>query len=355
MTKYLLQNPYAKMSLSAIDTFLSLFFHPQKNPLPCPKKLLLCNGAHLGDCILTTALLPALKEAYPDLKIGMLVGSWSQPIVENHPLIDRTHFVDHWKLNRSSLTLAQKIAHYRKTKKKVLPELSDYDTAVDCYFHFPNNAPLLYQAKIPTRIGFISAGFGPLLTHPHPWPFRQESVVNSFATLLPSLRQSLLKPTLFPHKNSPYNDYCVIHMGTGDPARKWPLEKWKELTAKLKQKLIFTGQGRQEWDDIEEVIANRPSCLNLCNKLNFCELVSIIAGADLLISVETAAGHIASAVDTPSVLLYATYPPTLWAPYSPKATVISMKDGIKQIDVEQVYQNVVRLKSDQTSSHFASF
>lgn len=343
MTKYLLQNIAAKNALTVIDSFLGFFFKPQKNPPSPPKKLLLCNGAHLGDCILTTSLLPALKKTYPDLKIGMLVGSWSKAVVENHPLVDQIHTCDHWKLNRSPLSLTKKLASYRKSKAKALLEIVDYDTAIDCNFHFPNFAHLLFKAKIPTRIGFTSAGFGPFLTHPKPWTFSKESVVTSFATLLPPHDSTFLKPTLPKRATSPYKDYIVVHMGSGSPLKDWPLNKWKELCQKLEKKIIFTGRGKKESEAIAYVAGELPQAINLCDQLDFNAFVAVIAEADLLISVDTSAGHIAAAFDVPSVLIYpGIHPPTLWAPFSPYATIVtSQLKCIQQIDVETVYKRVI--------------
>lgn len=69
--EYPIQNKPAKHLLSLVDRFLSPFSKVPK-PIPPPKKLLLCNGTHLGDVILTTSLLPPLKSAYPDLQIDIL-------------------------------------------------------------------------------------------------------------------------------------------------------------------------------------------------------------------------------------------------------------------------------------------
>ncbi len=54
---------------------------------PAPR-ILLIRPDHLGDLVLTTPVLNALKEHAPDAHITMLVGPWSREIVARHPAID---------------------------------------------------------------------------------------------------------------------------------------------------------------------------------------------------------------------------------------------------------------------------
>src|SRR5579864_9028118 len=64
-----------------------------------PTRILLLNGAHIGDVVIASSVIPILRSAYPDAEIGMLVGTWSQMVVNNHPELTYTHYVDHWRLN----------------------------------------------------------------------------------------------------------------------------------------------------------------------------------------------------------------------------------------------------------------
>src|SRR5690242_12990512 len=66
-----------------------------------PKRILVVNGAHVGDVVMSTAVLGALRSAYPASEIGFVAGSWSKMVVTNHPMVDFVHVVDHWKMNRS--------------------------------------------------------------------------------------------------------------------------------------------------------------------------------------------------------------------------------------------------------------
>ena len=185
--KYLVQNPLANAFLRCVDFLLSSFPRKRNTPIPqMPKSILVSNLAHMGDVLIMTSFLAVLKRLIPDVKIGVVVGSWSLPLVKNHPCIDRIHIVDHWKLNRSSAPKWKKIVHYFKTKKTAVHEIRNekYPIAIDSYSFFPNSIPLLWQAGIPVRIGYISGGFGPLLTHPIPWKRLNQHLIHYYKPFL---------------------------------------------------------------------------------------------------------------------------------------------------------------------------
>src|SRR5258708_8212074 len=56
---------------------------PGANP-----RILLLRPDHLGDLVMTTPVLDALREHAPDARITMMVGPWSREVVARHPAID---------------------------------------------------------------------------------------------------------------------------------------------------------------------------------------------------------------------------------------------------------------------------
>lgn len=329
--KYPIHNKLAYFFIACTDWLLKRCVAKKNSPISIPQRILICNTAHLGDVILTTTLLPVLRKVLPHAHISMLVGSWSQPLVENHPLLNDFHLIDHWKTSRRKELMIVKIARYLIMRRKVRKELRRYEVAIDCGLHFPNMAPLLRSARVPTRIGFASAGFGPLLTHALPWnPLNNRSVVEAFVSMLELLPiqvdHKLLFPTIPVSLPNPQT-YIVIHMGSGNAYRNWPESNWKTLAHRLAQEgkhLLFTGIGEEENQAIECVIAHLPQAENLCGKLSWQQFTTTIQNAALLIATETSAGHIASAVCTPAVLLYTgIHPINLWKPHGNKQTILT--------------------------------
>lgn len=382
--KYLIRNRLANYLLTLFDFVLSIsvgLFIKKRRKISPPSSILLSNPAHLGDIIMSTAILPVLKKAFPGIKIGIVVGSWAKMVIQGHPGIDFVHTVDHWKANRTALPFHRKFLHYRKTLKKALKEIKalHYDVSVDLCYYFPNLSPLMWRAKIPTRIGYITAGCAALLTHPRAWIYKEQSVADYFFDLLSiigplhALRQEM-RTSLPPIRTNSSLDisYFIIHMGSGNPVKEWPLEKWRELTIKLVQKrflIMFTGKGEKEQRAIEEVTKGLPNTRNLCDDLSWEEFVALITNAELLIGVDTSAGHIAGAVNTPTVLIYSGINPLIhFSPYSKITKILThpvpclpcfrmrgcpSTACVRKLSVETVYDTVLesrRCISSQSSS-----
>ena len=79
-----------------IDRILSIFVR-KKECKGCnfsfpPKRILLVNFGHLGDLVISSQLLPAIKGKYPQAKIGFLVGIWASQVLHGHPDIEWLHW-----------------------------------------------------------------------------------------------------------------------------------------------------------------------------------------------------------------------------------------------------------------------
>ncbi|MDQ2799897.1 MAG: hypothetical protein M3Y13_09665, partial [Armatimonadota bacterium] len=156
------------LAMQAADTLLSVCRPLRARPaaIAPPRRLLISNFAHLGDLVVATSLLPVLKSAFPECRIGFLIGSWSEPVLRGHPLVDDIHILDHWAASRTAAPRMEKLRRYRRTRRQALGEVraAGYDAALDLCWTFPNTLPFLWQARIPTRIGYVSGAFGPLAT-----------------------------------------------------------------------------------------------------------------------------------------------------------------------------------------------
>lgn len=327
--RYFMHNKAAKVTLMMLDFFFSFIFFQKKKDLPLPKKILLSHPGHIGDAVLMTSLLKPLKHHFPKIKIGVVVGSHSRMVVDGHPDIDWIHTVDHFKLNRSS---GKRLLTHFKTRKKALKEIKEigYDISVDCNFHFPSLSPLFWRARIPCRLGYKSAGFSPFLTHKYLWENINQSAAYFFLSLLKAIPTFIwdiaLKPSLhIKHEtlHLPKQSYVIVHMGSGNKIKEWPLKKWGEFLKKLEgEKIVFTGRGAKENKDILSLM--KPGRINLCNQLSWDEWLSLIKNAKRVFGVDTSIGHISAAFDTPATLLFTgIYPARLWAPLSENIKVIS--------------------------------
>jgi ADP-heptose:LPS heptosyltransferase len=312
---------------SAVEPRPSEYLRACHPAVPEPRRILLANGAHFGDVFLSLSLLPALRSAFPGARIGFLCGTWARRLLERHPRVAWLHHVDHWKLNRSDLPLLEKLRHYQRTRRQALREIrrKRYDVAIDLYYYFPSSIPLLWQAGIPCRIGYTSGGFGPLLSHGLDWTPADRHVTDYQADLLRVVGVSerhleKMDAPLVPEEQNlprdvvdelrrigvPPRGFVVFHMGTAAAVKEWPSEQWRQLARHITadgHALVFTGTAGRERRHSEQVGVGLAACVNLCGRLAWNELISLIRPAQLLVGVDSVAGHVAAAVGTPCITI----------------------------------------------------
>lgn len=293
-----------------------------------PRRILLLNGLHIGDVIIATSIIPVLRRAYPNAQIGFLTGSWSQMVVTNHPDISFTHQLDHWKIDRGPLKRFRKLFRYWTMRSAVLEEIRalHYDVAISLFTNHPDFLDLTWQAGIPVRIGFSESIFAGLATalvdEPNGDFITHGERLGETLRALP-IDPALLKlrsPSLPPDSPSALKEaakvigqpqlhdarYCIIHMGSGATVRELPISFWRELAAELSQRLIvvFTGRGNREDANIERTTTGLDNCINACNQVSWEAFVALVRHAQVLYGVESMAGHLAGALNTPCAVVY---------------------------------------------------
>jgi ADP-heptose:LPS heptosyltransferase len=115
-------------------------------------------------------------------------------------------------------------------------------------------------------------------------------------------------------------DYVVVHPGASVPARAWAPERCAELVALLAdegRRVVVTGSRDER--ALTARVAGRPrtEVLNLGGETTFAELAEVLAGADAVVVGNTGPAHLAAAVGTPVVSLFApTVPAVRWRPWN---------------------------------------
>lgn len=299
--------------------------------------ILLNNGAHFGDVLLSLRLVSYIKKAHPNAKIGMAIGSWTLPMVKDCEDIDEIYILDHWKLNRAKKSIVEKIKQYIATRKTALAQIKKdrYTVAIDFFSRYPTTALLFFQAKIPGRVGYTAGGGAPLLTHPFEWYEEDRHIIEYQADLLrgtgipvQTLEQSAVNfryakkdEDLLSGYGLSAGTYMVCHIGSGEPTREWQKDKWTQLVKILAhgtKTLVFTGAGEREEATIRWILdaADCPNILSLCGRLSVCELIQVIKSAKMFIGCESFAGHIAAMCKTPQIsIMHGATRLSQWQPF----------------------------------------
>ncbi|GGO01148.1 glycosyl transferase [Microbispora rosea subsp. aerata] len=120
--------------------------------------------------------------------------------------------------------------------------------------------------------------------------------------------------------------YVVVHPGTTAPARAWPAERWAETVGALLaegERVVVTGSpGERALTAV--VSGSAPgSAIDLGGATTFAELAAVLAGARAVVAANTGPAHLAAAVGTPVVSLFApVVPAARWAPYGVPTVVL---------------------------------
>ena len=113
--------------------------------------------------------------------------------------------------------------------------------------------------------------------------------------------------------------YVVVHPGTSVPARAWAPERHRELVAALAGAgghVAVTGAPAERPLTAMVAGAPRAEVRDLGGRTTLGELAGVLAGADAVVVGNTGPAHLAAAVGTPVVSLFApTVPAVRWRPW----------------------------------------
>jgi ADP-heptose:LPS heptosyltransferase len=345
--KYLVRKRYVAAGLRAIDLACAIFARRASSSASHKGEnltsIVFSQCGHFGDLIMTLPTLRWVRQNRPQMRIGLIVGSWAKPMIGGiSALYDACYVADHFMLNRSNRPLKEKLAQHRQSWTTAAAQIrkDGYDAAVDCYPFIQNSIPLLYSADIPVRAGFTSGGFGPLLTHKSQWVrsptrpyvdyprdllrlvFDDRSLDAPFQAYYPPQPTTLKRPK---------RPYVVIQTGAGSPIREWPEDRWITLCRELATRghfVVLAGAGQRESQRAGRIAAALPpsKVLDLCDRLSWDEFVDLIAGAAYVMCLDSSTSHVAAAFRIPAtVIMPGINEPKLFAPANDRASILKFK------------------------------
>lgn len=304
------------------------------------KKVLAVRLDNLGDVLVTTPALRAIKTSLPEAELTLLASSIGAQVARLNPDIDDVivydaPWMDPWhKLPQNSQREQQMIAAIRERQ---------FDGAIifTSYHQSPLPAAYLcYLADIPLRVAASIDGPGSLLTTRHKHPQRMMHEVERGLDLVgaiglqtgdldlvlqvPEEARLHLAQRLSAEGIDSQRPLIVVHPGCSMPARTYPWEMYAQVVNLLVQQLeavvALTG-AKDEEALVEEVFHElhpeaRKVSFACAGKLTFPEFCALIETADMTITNNTGPMHISAALKTPVVALFAlTNPPEQWGPW----------------------------------------
>ena len=293
----------------------------------------------IGDVVLTTPAIRALRDTYPKARLSYLVEPLSAPVVQRNPHLDEVIVAaapDAPRRLRDDLRLGFDLRRRR------------FDLAID--FHGgPRSSWFTWASRAPQRIGYDVAGRAWMYTTrvPRPRALRaRHSVLNQWDLLEPlgiPQPSSRTHPTEFvpdPDAAGAVESWLrasglgedhrlvIVHVGARIAFRRWPPERFAETIDAIARAdartrfAVIAGPGE---DTAERVVAAtrsrlpasmRPAVLDP-RTWTLDEIHALSARAAVYIGCDTGPAHIAGTTAVPIVALYGPTLPETWAPWRP--------------------------------------
>jgi ADP-heptose:LPS heptosyltransferase len=306
-------------------------------------KILLIRLRLIGDVVLTTPAIRAIRQAFPDAQITYVVERYAAPVVQDNPHLDRVLVIPPatgWPRLTQDFTLAQQLRHER------------FDLVVD--FHGgPRGSWLAWASGAPVRVGYAVKGRSWMysVVVPRPRELRPRHSVENQWDLLPWVAPVLARPPdptrdrvemreapdaasaltrrLAALGIAPGHRLIVIHVSAGNPFRRWPAEAFVELVARLgaagQDRRIILTSGPSEADAAKRISSAARALLGTGldvtviagEDFTLPELRSLIGRAALFIGGDTGPLHVAATTDVPILGIYGPTLPVRSAPWRP--------------------------------------
>jgi heptosyltransferase-2 len=305
------------------------------------KRILIVRTDRIGDVLLSTPAIKALRDKYPHAYIAMMVAPYAKDIVDGNPYLDEVIIYDKDNLHKR---WRDTIRFSRNLKKK------RFDLSI--VLHPTNRVHLItFLAGIPKRLGY-DRKLGFLLTdrikHEKQLGKQHESeyVLDMLRPLgISNARLELYMPIKKEAENWveqkfklegiwPKDKILAIHPAASCPSKVWSAARFAQacdvLADKYKLKVILIS-GPNDADKALEVASHmRNRCINFAGKTTVSELASLLKRCSLFISNDSGPVHIASAVSTPVISIFgrnqAGLSPLRWSP-------LGLKDKILHKDI----------------------
>ncbi len=315
-----------------------------------PRRIVLILPCCIGDVVLATATLQALRRGYPQAQITWAVGSWSKGVVEHHPLLDAV-------LDTGPAALPVKsISGFARFVQQL--RAGQFDLAVSLV-RSPLMSLAVLLSGIPQRAGLDSAGRGfgyNLRVTIDPGERRREAEI--YLEVARALRlevsdcwanvpvhdvdlrrvQAILEPSPESASGFKGNDwgtrhrFIVIHPGGGrNPGmvmdtKRWPPGHFAALANRLAEHLeaqvvVVGGPGDAALVKAVTDQLHVP-CQALAGQLTFDELAALASLSLVYIGNDTGMTHLAAATGAPAVMILGPSDPARYAPFTPNSLAL---------------------------------
>ncbi len=281
----------------------------------------------IGDAILTAPALAGLRKAVPEARVELILSGAACGLAELfRGTVAGVHCMHQGKWN---------VGIWRKALS------GKWDAVLD-FSGTDRSASLGLVTRAPVRLGYQKDARNKLrlrawshlctakVRELHTVDFHH-ALVNSFLELHSLKSHPVMDPGHL--YQAPVNlpplpaKYAVVHPGTARTEKYWPAANWirvvEELQGRHQLPVVLTGTADpEEAAHLQEILSQSLVYANLAGQLSLTELAAVISQANLVMGVDSAAMHLASAYRRPQIALFGPTNPYHWRPRHDKARVV---------------------------------
>ncbi len=299
-------------------------------------KILLLQLKRIGDLILTTPAVAALRDSFPDAQLTIAVSSECADLLPAISNIDRTLLAQR---NPRDLALFFSVAGRR----------------FDCCIDFTRNDRSAFLAllsgarrrvvsyrvreKSKTRerayTDFVSVRMRDTHTIDYNLALLGPLGARTAASRVPHLQLAQMayeKADALRRDWKITRPYVILHPGSARREKLWEPEQWAEVIDHFGRNndidlVLTSGSSLNEQAHIAAIKNKVQQIIDLSGKTNVLTLAALIGHARLLVTVDSAPMHLAAATRTPQVALFGPTNPFHWRPRESPALILQGKSA----------------------------
>ncbi|HEX5886985.1 MAG TPA: glycosyltransferase family 9 protein, partial [Pyrinomonadaceae bacterium] len=298
------------------------------------RKVLFVRLRSIGDTVLATPSIFALKRFLPNVEVHILVEDWVAPLLDNHPHLDKVVV-----LERGGLVARTRVARELRS--------AGYDVVYN--LHGGTTATFLTRATgARHRVGFKTYQYAQLHNHQAPSPLllwgqqkthsveqqlalpgwtgvpvtdRPRTQLGVSAGAAQSIEERLDAGNLADRK------IALIHPAAAFATKQWATENFARVVEFLAERgYASVAIAAPNENAILENLLSEASVRIVRLDLSLPEVTALAARSQLFVGNDSGIAHIAAAVGTPSVVIFGSSNVAHWRPWNRAAAEVVFEE-----------------------------
>jgi lipopolysaccharide heptosyltransferase II len=291
------------------------------------RRILITRMKFVGDVVLTTPTIRAVRDAYPDAYIAYLGEKHAVSLLEHNPHLDEVIGFD---FSRSTVL--------EQTRVALLLRRRTFDLVIDLFGN-PRSALLTYLSGAPMRVGLDRKGRGKFYTIRIPDDGKERTAIQFHSRFAEAVgvpaatskteivltekekagAELLLREFAGEEGGKPLQPLVGIHPGATWPAKRWLADRFAGLADRLTSELgarVLVTSGPEDSDAVRSLTSAARMKPIVLPVMSLRQLAAVIALCNAYVSNDAGPMHIAAAVGTPTIGLFGPGEENIWFPYS---------------------------------------